>query len=456
MKVFNKDKELRKLKFKQNKNNYIKRVSIVLSCVILVVAIMMFSFAYYNSNAEWTLIKGKVSEPAKDANIIAIYQDDTKIDSIPAKNSGWYFDRAECTNGATASWDDNEWLLKLNLTTKTKCTLYFVSTLKAVAYLKLLDKNANSLVEDGTSDNNLRYIGANPNNYVQFNNELWRIIGVMNNIQTGNGQTQSLLKIIRSDSLGQYSWDTTPLDETTYEINYGQGINQWGASGTYEGADLMRELNTDYLGNITVGTDEKWFNGPNNTKSANMPTTTLSSDAQSTIESVVWNLGSPLNDNGSYDSAFYEILTSTSYTRERASTNGKVCTSGDYCNDSVTRTSTWTGKVGLIYPSDYAYATSGGSTNDRQSCLNKPMTKWFNASDCYSNDWLYDSNYYQWTLSPYANTSRATSVFYVRTDSLVSGVTAHADYSVRPVVYLKSSTAITGGDGSSSNPYTLG
>ena len=43
---------------------------------------------------------------------------------------------------------------------------------------------------DNTVDNNLRYIGANPNNYVSFNNELWRIIGVFNNIDDGTGKKQ--------------------------------------------------------------------------------------------------------------------------------------------------------------------------------------------------------------------------------------------------------------------------
>ena len=52
-----------------------------------------------------------------------------------------------------------------------------------------------------------------------------------------------MIKIRRAESLGTYSWDSS--DSST---NSGDGINQWGPSGSYEGADLMRELNTDYLG----------------------------------------------------------------------------------------------------------------------------------------------------------------------------------------------------------------
>ena len=44
----------------------------------------------------------------------------------------------------------------------------------------LSKKDTINLAYDGTTDNNLRYIGKDPNNYVTFNNELWRIIGIFN------------------------------------------------------------------------------------------------------------------------------------------------------------------------------------------------------------------------------------------------------------------------------------
>ncbi|HCY43887.1 MAG TPA: hypothetical protein DHU33_00440, partial [Firmicutes bacterium] len=62
-------------------------------------------------------------------------------------------------------------------------------------------------------DNNIRYIGANPNNYVYFNCsdysnqsdstcEKWRIIGVFKNMTKEDGSKEDLVKIIRDDSLG--------------------------------------------------------------------------------------------------------------------------------------------------------------------------------------------------------------------------------------------------------------
>ena len=450
MKVFNKNKELKKLRIKQNKNTYIKKVSIVISCFILLIGIIYFTFAKFESNSpEYTLINGKVTSSSKDVNVIAIYKGTEQVNEIPTRGSGWLFDRAECTNGATIEWNYDGWGPDVrNLTTKTKCSLYFKQGQIAVDYLNTIASTTDSLLTDGTTDNNLRYVGSNPNNYVSFNNELWRIIGVMNNIETESGETKSLVKIIRNESLGNYSWDTTASG-----VNNGYGVNEWSQ------ADLMQELNNDYLGTVTIGTDGNWYNNNNNSKTAAKPSTTISSEAQNKIESVKWNLGSPSNNAGSYDSNWTSVSAPTSYARERSNYTGKVCTSGTYCNDTVTRTSSWTGKIALMYPSDYLYATAGGNATNRTTCLGLGMyTDWSNTSytDCKNNDWLYNSSITQWTLSPSANLSHANHVFFVYSTGYVNGGNALLAYGVSPVVFLKSSISITGGDGSSTTPYTIG
>jgi len=318
------------------------------------------------------------------------------------------------------------------------------TAVQTIANLASID---DTIVDDETEDNNLRYVGANPNNYVSFNNELWRIIGVMNNIETSSGQTQSLVKIIRAESLGAYSWDSSAP-----EVNIGEGVNEWSQ------ADLMQELNNDYLGNVTIGTDGKWYSNNNNAKANTMPTSTISSEEQNKIESVAWNLGSPTSDNGTYVAYGSEDLKAPYvYTHERANTNGKICTSGTYCNDIVTRTSSWTGKVGLMYPSDYLYATSGGNATNRAACLNTKQYSWnvTSVSDCKNNDWIYNSSINQWTLSPFAYSSYALYVFIVDSSGGVDGNGARNAHGVRPVVFLKSTIKITGGDGSLTNPYVL-
>ena len=79
-------------------------------------------------------------------------------------------------------------------------------------------RNVNNLKKDNTVDENIRYYGSDPNNYVSFNNELWRIIGVF-----GDN-----VKLIRSETLGKLSWDSSESS-----INVGYGVNQWGES-TYD------------------------------------------------------------------------------------------------------------------------------------------------------------------------------------------------------------------------------
>ena len=108
---------------------------------------------------------------------------------------------------------------------------------------------------------NIRYYGADPNNYVSFNNELWRIIGVFKDIDDGTGKTETRLKIARSESIGNYAWDSN-------------GLNEWptATSNTY--------LNETYLNSLT-------------------------SESKTMIANVLWNLGG-WDTAQMYANQFYE------------------------------------------------------------------------------------------------------------------------------------------------------
>ncbi len=257
-------------------------------------------------------------------------------------------------------------------------------------------------------DNNIRYIGSNPNNYVYFNCsdysnqsdstcEKWRIIGVFKNMTKEDGSKADLVKIIRDDSLGNISWDSS----------YGE--NDWSK------ASLQTTLNGEY------------YNGT-------YATGALKNDlTRNAIESVVWNLGGSDTDEDVTASMFYE--------RER----GTVVYSG--------RPTTWTGKIGLMYPSDYGYATSGGTTTDRATCLAKELRHWNRANDCYSNDYLYKSSRSEWTLAPSSLNSFFAFFLYSYGYVGFNGVTISPE--VRTVAFLKSNISITSGDGSTTSPYQL-
>ena len=113
---------------------------------------------------------------------------------------------------------------------------------------------------------------------------------------------------------------------------------------------------------------------------------------------------------------------------------------------------TWTGIVGLMYVSDYGYATSGGSSG-RARCISFSKNNWRTAyTTCAPNDWLYYGSA-EWTLSLGTN-YKTTNVVMVNNNW--GGVSAVNTNVVRPVVYLKANVRITSGSGTSSSPYTLG
>ena len=129
MKVFNKDKALRQIKLKQNKNTYIKKVSIVLSCFILLIGIMYFTFAKFESNSEeYTLINGVVKYGGSGDITLSYVVDGVSQSTPPAKGTGYKLKSFECTN-ATGRWDNKEWgLMVKNMTGKAKCNLEFEKT----------------------------------------------------------------------------------------------------------------------------------------------------------------------------------------------------------------------------------------------------------------------------------------------------------------------------------------
>ena len=292
--------------------------------------------------------------------------------------------------------------------------------MKAVEYISnLYDYDGEGLKKDNTPDQNIRYYGSNPNNYVSFNNELWRIIGVF-----GNN-----VKLVRSESLGSLSWDSSEAS-----VNGGWGVNEWSQ------ADLQVYLNKMYYG----GTSVTCYNGEKNTTTT-CPTNTLDELSKSLIDNHTWNTGAP-NYDTLYDSTIKTLDTVEFYKAERGTVNGKICSSGRYCNDTVTRTTEWTGYIALPYGTDWAYASN---ENDCNTKIDRSSTY-----KCKNNNWMQRS-IGAWYLSPDANTSGADFVWRVNGDGFVGSYFASGTFAVFPAIYLKSNVLIESGKGTSSNPYIL-
>ena len=84
------------------------------------------------------------------------------------------------------------------------------------------------LYKDEYEEGKYTYKGANPNNYITFNNEMWRIISIDSN---------GLIKIMRNESIGNKAFDS-------------------GNSNDWETSDIKTYLNDTYLPTITVNQDK--------------------------------------------------------------------------------------------------------------------------------------------------------------------------------------------------------
>ena len=289
----------------------------------------------------------------------------------------------------------------------------------------------NGLYIDPTVDTNIRYTGLDPKNYVTFNNELWRIIGVFN---VSNGSTTSnRVKLIRDESIGDYSWDSNDS-----AVDEGKGVNNWVESDLnlllndyyYNGKDNQ----TCYINRYAEQTDSQ-------TNCSFGDIGIKNTTADSLIENVIWTLGGN-NWNNPSDPP-YGLPTLTQYNTEKGSAVYTVGTP-----------TTHTAKIGLLFPSDYGYASTDEDcrNNLRSGVTYVDSTLNFDEAECKNDNWLHTRHSY-WTISPY--TDSAHRVFSVRGGGAINNSGAYNAIGIRPAIYLKSDVEIVRGTGSEENPYEL-
>ncbi len=342
-------------------------------------------------------------------NVVDITGNVTHPTNFPAKGS--YKVDVECIN-AKGKWLYDEW--KLNIEdpkNDISCKLTFTSIDKTTIANKIISLNNTTqgngkVVNEPSTD--YRYEGKNPNNYVWFNNELWRIIGVFGN--NTHGQSGNLVKIMKADSLDGLPWDA--MDS-----------NVWASSSTTPTSSLNVYLNNYYYSNtdpsaITLATPTYKF--PSKEKG-------IKDTYRGMIQQVTWKLGGHNNTN---------ITSSEMYDKERGTTvpNGA--------------STTYTGYIGLMYPSDYGYSVLASSCSRTTTLIN-----YYRSSICSGQSWIYGQGS-EWTITP--DSSNSSYAFYIHSSGEVSyhfGVSN--GYATRPVLYLKSSVYVVDGNGSITNPYIL-
>ena len=261
-----------------------------------------------------------------------------------------------------------------------------------------------------------RYYGANPNNYICLDKGtsstcpdrgLYRIIG---SIYEENAGT-NLVKVIKATPLTDGTINTFSFDY----ISGGSYKNNWPTS------TLMTLLNSGAWWSNTSGS---YYNNMDTATTVNFTNKGLTETAQKMINESLYYLGG-WNDSSIKTTAVYEY--------ERGKTT--------YSGNSLS----WTGKIGLMYPSDYGYAAGN-------SCATETDLYDYDSS-CKSNDWLLNTSNWQWSMSPVVGVSYR--MWYVGSTGVVDNYSVNSRGLNFPVFYLTSDVSITSGTGTSTDPYLL-
>ena len=394
-----------------------------------------YGVAYNNSN-----IEVKVYSDSKDKVTGTIGANDNKYVKLHLKNKTSSNTTVEITavmgyeNGGDLIVPSDSTLVTGTYTAPISLTKY-ITNLYANASKSTVTNNSitynyatsESLMNDrlgGTTSSldggNIRYYGATPNNYVYFNCEsypstnceLWRIIGVFD----------GKIKLIRNSSIGRYSWDTSAR-----EVGSGSGVNEWSQ------ADLMKLLNPGYTKesvNNSLYYNSKGgqcYAGANNAETpCDFTYTGIKNDTtRNMIADAKWSLLGWLDEGAN-------VYADQSYKLEN--TSGTVYTGNK---------TSWTGKIALPYPSDYAYSAYLGkctSTLGEYSNCSSWMKTMFNSKTIA-------------LLTPIVSSS---FVFHVAGGCLDLGEPyAALDSEIFPTLYLNANVSIKTGSGTLNSPYQL-
>lgn len=368
-----------------------KKIVICISLIVIMIGTLLIignkpkkTFGY-NGSTIALLINGKVSN------------------TFPSK--GLYQIDITCDN-ADGIWDIDNWKLDIkNITGNVSCNVSFTSNPKLLSNVVNTTSTSGEVSGNGLlykSDYGVRYKGNNPNNYIWYNGELYRIIGktpVCTAVNTdGTCKTwnnNGLVKIIRNDSIGGLVYNANAT-----------------SSSTWVKSTIQTNLNKCFLGQI---------NSRNNTTCATYCYSNYDSYKKLVAKCDYTQNG--IASSGDYDNMIYNGVYWNIGITSSTSTFGKT----QYDKEKISQTST-TLKIGLMYASDYGYAMNNGS----------------------KNNWLFTKGF-EWTMTA---SSSSHTVRVAPNGVLLNGIASYGS-AVRPVLYLKSNVYVISGDGSEGNPYKI-
>ena len=271
------------------------------------------------------------------------------------------------------------------------------------------------LYEDIYEEGRYVYRGQNPDNYIMFNDELWRIVAK---------EADGTYKIIRNDVLANRAYDeanhrSTENNSYCTKPRYGCGVYA-AVSGTFSSPSGLQSGTVTEDSSIKIYLNEDYY------------TNNINETAKGQMTSHSFNIGAVewLNESEA-DSIEKNIAGEEMYT--------------------------WTGNVGLANVSDILRASTNPLCTSASTSIRD--------SDACNSNYLLDkgeaSTLIYWTINSFSNESGGNSnnTWYGYVNSSNANVNIISAYissytAPRPAVFLKSDTTLSG-SGTSEDPFTI-
>ncbi len=317
----------------------------------------------------------------------------TSLSSWPTDGYVFNSELSKCENGSKLSWDETNKQVVFSGIITDKCYVYFdiISSVALADYVISQytgTQGENNIyhhdttLANGAGDNSYRYAGASAD--------------VKNYICLGSSET------------------TCP-DDNLYRIIGVFGDNNHGIKEQ----QLVKVIKNTSIGNIKWNTtaSNDWASASLNTTLNSTFKTEKLSGFEDKIANVTWKV-----------SGF---------------NNKSVPAKTVYTGEITNATKTYPAQIGLMYASDYGYATTSDYWTKNLYDYDKANNK----------DWLFLGSY-EWLLSPDSTSSNSTWCVYGG-GYVGSSYSVSVTIAVRPSFYLLSSVNYTGGDGTKNSPIRI-
>ena len=439
-----------------------KKIIYLILSIVVVIGILITIPVFPKTNKE-ILVNDKENNYLINSNAITMMYETSEgsgeyqtISDTSWPQEGYIFNErlSGCENGGTLSWNSETNRVIMESNTSDRCYVYFdvyspLTIAKVCSNEDLLSECIKILYNEGgegydglyyhdgigsytnanqeAEDKSYRYSGANPNNYVCFGSDsetcpdkyLYRIIGAFDEDNDGEynvklvkadyttsdmlGTNSSVYSgNIKSNFIRQYNGNMDTSIISAYNFNSDTSLDNFG-SNNWATSELNKiHLNVNYLNYLGA----KWINK---------------------IANTTWYLGGMDDRTYTVKEFFYGERNNNGY---------------------GTNPTRYNAKIGLLYPSDYGYATTTDAWTNNMEFYSNTTTK--------TENWLF-MGIHEWTITP--NINDPAMLYYIHGEGQLAQNWGYFDMydgqAIRPTFYLNFNITYVSGTGTQDKPIRI-